>query len=55
MLLPEFSEEHMPPTTPIANRLLAALTPEDLDILRAQLEPVPLPHKTDALAPRVRR
>ena len=35
----------MPPTTPIANRLLAALTPEDLDILRAQLEPVPLPHK----------
>jgi CRP-like cAMP-binding protein len=35
----------MPPTGFIANRLLARLAPGDLDTLRAQLEPVPLPHK----------
>jgi CRP-like cAMP-binding protein len=35
----------MPPPPSIANRLLAALAPKDLDALRAQLEPVPLPHK----------
>jgi CRP-like cAMP-binding protein len=35
----------MPCTDLIANRLLAALAPTDLDALRAQLEPVSLPHK----------
>jgi CRP-like cAMP-binding protein len=35
----------MPPTLSISNRLLARLAPEDLETLRAQLEPVPLPHK----------
>jgi CRP-like cAMP-binding protein len=35
----------MTPTPSIANRLLAALAPEDLDALSAQFEPVPLPHK----------
>jgi CRP-like cAMP-binding protein len=35
----------MPPTPSISNRLLAALALEDLYTLRAQLEPVPLPHK----------
>jgi CRP-like cAMP-binding protein len=35
----------MPPTISISNRLLGALSPEDLDSLRAHLEPIPLPHK----------
>ena len=35
----------MPRTIPISNRLLAALPAEDLDSLRRQLEPVPLPQK----------
>jgi CRP-like cAMP-binding protein len=51
VLLPEFSEEHMPPATSISNRLLAALSPEDLDPLRAHLEPVPLPQKRTLFAP----
>jgi hypothetical protein len=33
----------MPPANSISNRLLLALTPEDLDGLRAHLELVPLP------------
>jgi CRP-like cAMP-binding protein len=46
VLLPEFcSEEHVPPTNSISNRLLVALGFEDLDLLRPHLEPVPLPHK----------
>jgi hypothetical protein len=40
----------MPPPS-IANRLLAALAPEDLDALGAQLEPVPLPHKQTLSSP----
>jgi CRP-like cAMP-binding protein len=35
----------MSPRFSIANRILAALAPEDLDFLRPHLEPVPLPHK----------
>ena len=35
----------MPSTVCIANRLLVALAPEDLDLLRPHLEAVPLPHK----------
>ncbi len=35
----------MPPANSISNRLLLALTLEDLDGLRAHLELVPLPHK----------
>ena len=35
----------MPLTIPISNRLLAALPADDLDSLRRQLEPVPLPQK----------
>src|SRR5882724_2695117 len=42
---PNSSEEHMPSTVCIANRLLVALAPEDLDLLRPHLEAVPLPHK----------
>src|SRR5690348_8655671 len=41
---PNSSEEHMPATLPISNRILAALSPGDFDALRAQLEPVPLSH-----------
>jgi CRP-like cAMP-binding protein len=41
----------MPPTPSISNRLLAALALEDLDTLRAQLEPVPLPHKQTLSSP----
>jgi CRP-like cAMP-binding protein len=39
------SEEHMAPTISVANRLLRALSPDDLDPLRPHLEPVPLPQK----------
>ena len=35
----------MPSAAPISNRLLRALSAEDLDLLRPHLEPVPLPHK----------
>ena len=35
----------MPSAIPISNRLLRALTAEDLDRLRPHLEAVPLPHK----------
>ena len=35
----------MPSAVSISNRLLGALSPEDLDPLRAHLEPVQLPHK----------
>lgn len=35
----------MPSAISISNRLLRALTPEDLDLLRPHLQPVPLPHK----------
>jgi CRP-like cAMP-binding protein len=35
----------MPPAISVANRLLRALSPDDLDPLRAHLETVPLPQK----------
>jgi CRP-like cAMP-binding protein len=41
----------MPPAISISNRLLGALSPEDLDPLRAHLEPVPLPHKQTLSTP----
>jgi CRP-like cAMP-binding protein len=41
----------MPLAISISNRLLGALSPDDLDPLRAHLEPVPLPHKLTLSAP----
>jgi CRP-like cAMP-binding protein len=41
----------MPSAISIANRLLGALSPEDLDPLRAHLELVPLTHKQTLSAP----
>jgi CRP-like cAMP-binding protein len=41
----------MPPAIPVANRLLRALSPDDLDPLRAHLETVPLAHKQTLSSP----
>jgi CRP-like cAMP-binding protein len=41
----------MPPAISIANRLLRALSPDDLDPLRARLETVPLPQKQTLSSP----
>jgi CRP-like cAMP-binding protein len=42
----------MPSAISFSNRLLGALSPEDLDPLGEHLEPVPLPHKQTLAAPR---
>jgi CRP-like cAMP-binding protein len=41
----------MPPAIPVANRLLRALSPDDLDPLRAHLETVPLAQKQTLSSP----
>jgi CRP-like cAMP-binding protein len=41
----------MPPAISVANRLLRALSPDDLDPLRAHLETVPLPQKQTLSSP----
>jgi CRP-like cAMP-binding protein len=41
----------MPPEISISNRLLGALSPDDLDLLRAHLETVPLPQRQTLSSP----
>jgi CRP-like cAMP-binding protein len=41
----------LPPAISVANRLLRALSPDDLDPLRARLETVPLPQKQTLSSP----
>src|SRR5690242_18700026 len=48
---PNSSEERMPPAISVANRLLRALSPDDLDPLRAHLETVSLPQRQTLSTP----